>query len=680
LGTDHFTALNYGNSVAAAYPNFPGRGDMDASFAPVDAAGEGDASGTNNRYTNMEVPAYHLTGWWDIFVDGQITTWENMREHTSVGGPAKETQKIIIGPWAHQTIGSATTGDVTYNSNVKDIIGIDFDTVDFNNVDVPSFLNSELITWLRYTLNQNGYKNIGEPKYLIPQSNNYQPVSGPFGLTAYARVPAEDFTFTLEELLNYLSGEGSLGDVAYSVHASPGGTVVFSGTYPIEPLNPPLITSTGGAAGAIQVPDFANDVPDFRGYVVGPVGDGVPANANVGNYWLSGDEFPLTSNIACTEMFLHQDGSLDGSIPTADEGSLGYMHDPENPARTIGGANMIPSVPGPSGRTSQGQIDLADPALRPYGLDHPGVIAFETAVLTDTVSIVGFPEARLFASSAPRGVAAGAPTSTDFMVTIVDVYPDGRELFVVEGAVNARARDYARTLLADNEDINAPFTNINSGDVYEYNFRLLPIAYTFGKDHKIKVLISSASYPRYQSNPNLPLEAGEFFRWEPGGTNTYNFQGANMSPRIADNTLHFSDTQPSSIILPVFTEQVNAQVKVFLQGALGGTFMGTALNGAGIVPNIQPYNVAPYNYAGSENLSIIPPNVVDWVLLELREDTPDMDVVARKAALLRNDGTVVDVKGSTNISFDHVPAGQYHLSVRHRNHLGIMTKASLSFN
>jgi len=41
---------------------------------------------------------------------------------------------------------------------------------------------------------------------------------------------------------------------------------------------------------------------------------------------------------------------------------------------------------------------------------------------------------------------------------------------------------------------------------------MLPIAYCWAPGHQMRVLISSANYTKYQANPNLPLNDGEFFR------------------------------------------------------------------------------------------------------------------------------------------------------------------------
>lgn len=61
-------------------------------------------------------------------------------------------------------------------------------------------------------------------------------------------------------------------------------------------------------------------------------------------------------------------------------------------------------------------------------------------------------------------------TDTVFFVRKVDVYPDGAEYFVVEGAINARTRVYAKSLLDKEEDINTLFSNIEIGEVYGYAF------------------------------------------------------------------------------------------------------------------------------------------------------------------------------------------------------------------
>lgn len=544
-GVDHFTAHQYDQTYAAAMPNSIRRGDMDISFAPLNDNGEGDPQGLISRYTHMNVPTYHLTGWFDIFINGQIDTWKNMRQY--VNPDVAERQKIVIGPWAHQTIGGRTTGDLTYPPNVSDIIGIAIDDVDINNIDVPAIAQSEILSWFRSQLNYNQDFYIGEPVYRVPESSNFQSIAGLGGL----RVPARNYDLSLEQLLDYLTGSAPLPPVPVELRLGIDPFFVYQRLdIPVPILEQPLFNTGGQRVPPIPVFDW-DTIPDVRFYVIGPVEDGISDNEEVGNYWFSSDDFPPNLDILPISFYLNSNRSISLEPSKAADASIAYTHDPYNSPYSIGGNNMSERTP-QNDRASQGQFNLKDPRYAPYSLDHPGVISFESPVFLDTFSFIGTPKVSLFASSQPEGSAPGEPTDTDFFVRLVDVYPDGREYFIVEGAINARARDYAKSLYYGTEDISAPFTNIEAGRIYHFEFDLLPIAYTLGLGHRLKVLIQSGNNPRYQINPNLPIEDGEFFRFIPGVQEQYTFQGREMRARKAENKVYFSEDHPTSIILPAY--------------------------------------------------------------------------------------------------------------------------------
>ncbi len=119
----------------------------------------------------------------------------------------------------------------------------------------------------------------------------------------------------------------------------------------------------------------------------------------------------------------------------------------------------------------------------------------------------------------------------------------------------------------------------------------------------------------------------------------------------------------------------------------GTGLMNTSLNTAAIIPLAQPYNVTPFSYTGTETVASIPnANVVDWVLAELRipatglgADAASSTIVGRKAGFLLNNGTVVDLDGVTPLAFDINKQGAGFMTIRHRNHLGVMS-ASLPSN
>lgn len=71
--------------------------------------------------------------------------------------------------------------------------------------------------------------------------------------------------------------------------------------------------------------------------------------------------------------------------------------------------------------------------------------------------------------------------------------------------------------------------------------------------------------------------------------------------------------------------------------------------------------------------------IVDWVLLELRNNDAGHTVAARRAALLRANGQVVSTSGESQIVFSADPVGK-RLVIKHRNHLAAMTAATINAN
>jgi hypothetical protein len=116
------------------------------------------------------------------------------------------------------------------------------------------------------------------------------------------------------------------------------------------------------------------------------------------------------------------------------------------------------------------------------------------------------------------------------------------------------------------------------------------------------------------------------------------------------------------------------KIRMFLEGAyLGNNTMSTALQDSNLVPYDQPYGVSPWNYQGKECINTMPNNVVDWVLVELRDADDNTMLIERKAALLLSNGHVVD-EGRDGVMFNNLTENEsYHIIVRHRNHLDIMS-------
>jgi hypothetical protein len=101
-------------------------------------------------------------------------------------------------------------------------------------------------------------------------------------------------------------------------------------------------------------------------------------------------------------------------------------------------------------------------------------------------------------------------------------------------------------------------------------------------------------------------------------------------------------------------------------------------------PNNQPYNGTPWSYAGTESVSSLPANTVDWVLVELRHAaTPaaatSATVLGRSAGFLLNNGLIVASDG-TSLKFRNLPAfsDNLYVVVYHRNHMAIMASTPVT--
>lgn len=120
-------------------------------------------------------------------------------------------------------------------------------------------------------------------------------------------------------------------------------------------------------------------------------------------------------------------------------------------------------------------------------------------------------------------------------------------------------------------------------------------------------------------------------------------------------------------------------VRVFLEGPYNGNNMNTDLSAdSSLIPDNQPYNNPPWNYAGNESLGVLSSDAVDWVLLEFRDalaasGADTSTILKRIAGLLMNDGTVKAENGWSDISVELNALHSVYLIIWHRNHLGVIS-------
>lgn len=140
----------------------------------------------------------------------------------------------------------------------------------------------------------------------------------------------------------------------------------------------------------------------------------------------------------------------------------------------------------------------------------------------------------------------------------------------------------------------------------------------------------------------------------------------------------------------VFTDcpppRVRVDLFVMLAGPYdaGGGLMRDDLRMAGLIPLVEPHSGIGFAHVGpgvgqtlaSPLLAESGPDaVVDWVFIELR-DGAGSGVIATANGLVRRNGRVTAPDGAPLMLI--APAGNYHLALRHRNHLGVMTGQPVS--
>ena len=173
-----------------------------------------------------------------------------------------------------------------------------------------------------------------------------------------------------------------------------------------------------------------------------------------------------------------------------------YLYNPRNPA-----PSRLPGAPG----ECQEQAPFEERA---------DVAVYTSAVLEEEVEVLGNVRAVLFVSS-------DCP-DTDFICRLTQVEPDGRSINITDGGVRASYNNtYIRNLL-------------RSGEIRELTVSLGHTYNVFPRGSRIRLTISSSSFPKYDRKHN-----------------TSDRIGACADTRIAENTLHHGAVHPSRLILPV---------------------------------------------------------------------------------------------------------------------------------
>ena len=118
---------------------------------------------------------------------------------------------------------------------------------------------------------------------------------------------------------------------------------------------------------------------------------------------------------------------------------------------------------------------------------------------------------------------------------------------------------------------------------------------------------------------------------------------------------------------------VQLQIKIFLEGAYRSNLNGMSDSSNANIPKTSPYSENP------RTIFEMPTDIVDWVLIELRE-TENGNAIIYRSALLHKDGRIVSDNLLSNFIELGVDVGDYYIVIKHRNHLTVMSKEPVSLS
>jgi uncharacterized protein YjdB len=265
-------------------------------------------------------------------------------------------------------------------------------------------------------------------------------------------------------------------------------------------------------------------------------------------------------------------------------------------------------------------------------------------------------------------------------------------------AVNTTVADDDFAVTMEQEPISGN-VSLNDSDPQGDDFEVIPVSYS---DPAIGS-ISIAADGSYTFTP------AEYFT----GPVEYVYTSFDDHPTAPDSqqaTLHI-------LVVP----DLAIKIRVYLEGSLINNNGATAADGRPLmrdnlrnspfqpgtrhIPNKDPYKFNPNDYntlladlttkfdhvtvgnsanitrfdsVRADRLSIF--NVtgqdalVDWVFVELRDKSSNTLVLNTRSGLVQRDGDVVDLDGVSPLKFPGLKMDNYYVVVRHRNHLGAMTK------
>ena len=250
------------------------------------------------------------------------------------------------------------------------------------------------------------------------------------------------------------------------------------------------------------------------------------------NTWHTYDVWPPKQATAM-KLYLHSDGTLSFTAPDAASAYREYVSDPANPV-PYRQRPISPTYPGGDWRT----WEVADQRF----VDHrPDVLTFVSVPLDHDLTITGALAANLFAST--------SGTDSDFLVKLIDVYPENAQNPEWDPGAGPKPGQYAQSLNGYELPIAMEVRRGRYLESYEkpqpltpnkpteWNIPLRDHDHVFLKGHRIMVQIQSTWFPVIDRNPQKFVPS------------IYKAAASDFVP--ATQRVYCSATMPSYLVLPV---------------------------------------------------------------------------------------------------------------------------------
>ncbi|MGF7232566.1 CocE/NonD family hydrolase [Arachidicoccus sp.] len=203
------------------------------------------------------------------------------------------------------------------------------------------------------------------------------------------------------------------------------------------------------------------------------------------NRWNTFNRWP-SKNIRPTKLYFAEGNRLSFRPPEATNSSDQYNSDPAKP------------VPYEGGIKADRGVTYMDADQR-FASRRADVLTFSTPTLDSSVTLAGATEANLYVST--------SGTDADFIIKLIDVYPDTLSNYVVDGK-EVVAGGYEALVRAEimrgkyRNSFEKPEAFIPDKPTL-VKFHVPDVLYTFKKGHRIMIQIQSTWFPLVDRNPQV---------------------------------------------------------------------------------------------------------------------------------------------------------------------------------